>query len=106
MNFGNPKIATANNSPNRKALLVRLDESTFLNVAPAADSLAGLRIIKDSVLAVYLMFGIEIVRVRSVPMALQGQPHGSIIHLHLPPYDGPQQDSRTFFVVWVSAAQK
>jgi hypothetical protein len=31
------------------------------------------------------MFDIEIVRVRSFPMALQRRPHGSIIHHNLPP---------------------
>jgi hypothetical protein len=31
------------------------------------------------------MFELEIARVRSIPMALQRQPHGSIIHLNLPP---------------------
>ena len=53
--------------------------------APAADAFAGLGIIKDSILAVNVMFDIEIVGVRSIPMALQRQPHGSIIHLNLPP---------------------
>jgi hypothetical protein len=31
------------------------------------------------------MFDLEIARVRSIPMALQRHPHGSIIHLTLPP---------------------
>jgi hypothetical protein len=31
------------------------------------------------------MFDLEIARVRSIPMALQRRPHGSIIHLNLPP---------------------
>jgi hypothetical protein len=31
------------------------------------------------------MFDLEIVRVGSSPMALQRYPHGSIIHLNLPP---------------------
>jgi hypothetical protein len=29
------------------------------------------------------MFDLEIVRVRSIPMALQRHPHGSIVHLNL-----------------------
>jgi hypothetical protein len=56
-----------------------------LNVAPATDPLARLRIIKHGILAVDFMFDLEIARVRSIPMALQRRPHGSIIHLNLPP---------------------
>src|SRR3954467_11207850 len=74
--FSDPEIAAADNSPNRKTLLVRLDESAFLNVLPAANPLARLRIIKHGVLAVNFMFDLEIVRVRSCPMALQRNPHG------------------------------
>src|SRR5438105_8833294 len=83
--FSDPEIAAADNSPDRKTLLVWLDESALLNVAPTADPLARLRIIKHSILAVDFMFDLEIARVRSIPMALQRHPHGSIIHLDLPP---------------------
>src|SRR6266481_4849413 len=82
--FSDPEIAAADNSPDRKTLLVWLDESALLNVVPAADPLARLRIIKHGILAVDFMFDLEIARVRSIPMALQRRPHRSIIHLHLP----------------------
>jgi hypothetical protein len=42
--FSDPELAAADNFPDRKTLLVRLNESTLLNVAPAAEPLAGLRI--------------------------------------------------------------
>src|ERR1700732_3665507 len=83
--FSDPEIAAADHSPDRKTLLVRLNGSALLNVVPAADPLARLRIIKHSILVVDFMFDVEIVRVRSIPMALQRHPHGSIIHLTLPP---------------------
>src|SRR6266850_4728096 len=83
--FSDPEIAAADNSPDRKTLLVRLAESALLNVVPAADPLARLRIIKHGILAVDFMLDLEIARVRSIPMALQRHPHGSIIHLNLPP---------------------
>src|SRR5471032_2211754 len=83
--FGNPEIAAADNAPDRKTLLVGLDEPALLNVVPAADPLARLRIIQHGILAIEFMFGFEIVCVRSLPMALQRLPHGSIIHLNLPP---------------------
>src|SRR6478752_10301843 len=72
--FSDPEIAAADNSPHRETLLVWLDESTLLNVMPATDPLARLRILKNSILAVDFMFDLEIARVRSVPMALQRQP--------------------------------
>src|SRR6202166_592488 len=83
--LSDPEIAAADNPPDRKALLVRLDEPAFLNVVPAADPLARLRIIKHGILAVDFMFDLEIAGVRRSPMALQRRPHGSIIHLDLPP---------------------
>src|SRR6516165_3597445 len=83
--FSDPEIAAADNSPDRKALLVWLDESALLNVVPTADSLARLWIIKHGILAVDFMFDLEIVRIRSIPMALQRRPHGSIIHLYFSP---------------------
>src|SRR5216684_4935041 len=53
--FSDPEIAAADNSTDRKPLLVWLDESALLNVVPAADPLARLRIIKHSILAVDFM---------------------------------------------------
>src|ERR1700733_10181479 len=81
--FCDPEVAAADNSTDRKTLFVWLDESALLNVVPAANPLARLRIIKHGILAVDFMFDLEIVRVRSIPMALQRRPHGSIIHLNL-----------------------
>src|SRR3979409_1866058 len=83
--FSDPEIAAADNSPNRKTLLVWLEATALLTVVPAADPLARLRIIKHSILAVDFMFDLEIARVRRIPMAIQRLPHGSIIHLNLPP---------------------
>ena len=79
--FSDPEIAVADNSPDGKTLLVWLEESALLNVVSTADPLTRLRIMKHSILAVDFMFDLEITRVRSIPMALQRHPHGSIIHL-------------------------
>src|SRR3981081_2150320 len=83
--FSDPEIAAADNSPDRKTFLVWLDGSAILNVVPAADPLARLRIVKHGIRAVDLMLDLKISRVRSIPMALQRRPHGLIIHLNLPP---------------------
>jgi hypothetical protein len=50
--FSDPEIAPANNSPDRKTLLVWLHEPALLNVVPAADPLSRLRIIKHGILAI------------------------------------------------------
>src|SRR5436190_17617019 len=99
--FGDPEIAAADNSPDRKTLLVWLDEPALLNVVPAEDPLARLRIIKHSILilAVDFMFDPEIAGVRSIPMALQRRPHGAIFHLNLPPMLPATCLNRTFAVV-------
>src|SRR5271168_3988651 len=60
--FSDPEIAAADDSLDRETLLVRLDESALLNVVPAADPFARLRIIKHGILAVDFMFDVEIVR--------------------------------------------
>src|SRR4051812_34340821 len=83
--FSDPEIAAANNAPDRKTLLAWLDGSALLDVVPAPDPLARLRIIEHGILAVDFMFDLEIARVRSSPVALQRRPNGSIIHLNLPP---------------------
>src|SRR5882757_10604183 len=82
--FSDPEIAAADNSPDRKTLPVWLDEPALLNVVPAADPLARLRIIKHGILAVDFVFDLEIARVRRLPMELQRRPDCSIIHLRLP----------------------
>src|SRR3954453_20197158 len=82
--FSDPEIAAADHSPDRKSLLVRLDGSAFLNVVPAANPFARLRIIKHSILAVYFVLDFEIARVRGIPMPLQRCPYGSIVHVNLP----------------------
>jgi hypothetical protein len=58
-----------------------------------------LRIIKHSILAVDFMLDLEIARVRSIPMALQRHPHGSIIHLNLPTYASGYHFGTTEFIV-------
>jgi hypothetical protein len=49
--FGDPEIAATNHSSDHKALLVWLGGSALVNVVPAANSLARLRIIKHSIFA-------------------------------------------------------
>src|SRR5260370_3908326 len=66
--FSDPEIAAADNSPDRKTILVWLDESVLLNVVLSADPLARFRIIKHSILAVDFMFYFKIGAVPSIPI--------------------------------------
>src|SRR5581483_1374611 len=81
--FCDPKVAAADDAADRKALRVRLDAPALLDIAAAADALAGLRIVEHGVLAVDVVLGLEIAGVRSLPMAFQRLPQGSIIHVYL-----------------------
>src|SRR4051795_11832389 len=82
--FAHPEIVAADDAPNSEAFLVRLHEPALLDVAATADALAGLRIVEHCVLAIDVVLGLEIVRVRSVPMALERGQLALIIHRGLP----------------------
>src|SRR5579872_202919 len=58
--FGDPKVARADDPPDREALPVRLRSARGLNVAAPADALARLRIFERRVLAVDLMLRLEV----------------------------------------------
>src|SRR5262245_28325625 len=82
--FGDPKIAAAEDAPHREALLVRLCEARLMDVAPAADALARLRILKDGVLSVDLVFHLEVVRVGRSPVEIQRGSNFAVFHLDPP----------------------
>ena len=58
--FTDPQIPAADNPSDCEALLVWLDTPALLNVAPAVDPLARLRIVKHRILPVDFMFDLEI----------------------------------------------
>src|ERR1700722_5282777 len=68
--FADPQLANAKNAPHRKALLVRLGHARGLNVASAADALAGLRVFEHRIVPVNVMLGLEIIGVGGGPMAI------------------------------------
>src|ERR1700730_4012677 len=76
--LGDPEIAAADDAPHRETLPVRLQAPALLDVAAAADALAGLRIVENGVVAVDVVLGLEIAGIRSHPMALQRLMQGSI----------------------------
>src|SRR3981189_643932 len=58
--LSDPEIAADDNSPDRKTLLVGLDESALLCLAPDSDRRARFGIISHRILAVDFMFDPEI----------------------------------------------
>src|SRR5580658_2343656 len=69
--FGDPKITAANNSPDREPLFVRLTGALVLYVAPAAGSLAGLRVFQHPVLVIDAVLRLKIVGIGRRPMLIQ-----------------------------------
>ncbi len=67
-----------------KRFPVRLREARRLNVAPAADALARLRVLEHRILSVNLVLRLEVVRVGGGPVAIQGRSDVVVFHLDLP----------------------
>src|SRR6202043_3093597 len=73
--FTDPKVGSTEYAPHREALLVRLRRTRRLNIAPTADPLPGLRVLKHCIVVVNLVLCLEIIRVRSCPVAIQSRPN-------------------------------
>src|SRR6516162_7090643 len=94
--FSDPEIARADYPPHREAFPVRLRGARRLNVAPAADPLARLRILEHRILSVNLVLRLEVIGVGGSPVAIQGRSDVVSLHLVLPlnarcPHGHPQR---------------
>ena len=69
--FGDPNIAAADDSTDRKTFLVGLNGALFLDVGAAAGAFAGLRVVQHGIVGIDLMLGLEIVGVGRRPMAIE-----------------------------------
>jgi len=61
--FSDPKLGSTEYAPHPKALLVRLRRTRRLNIAPTADPLPGLWVLKHCIVVVNLVLCLEIIRV-------------------------------------------
>jgi hypothetical protein len=82
-----PEVGSAEYPPHCEALCVRLSKARRLNVAPAADALARLRVLEHRILSVNLMLCLEVVGVGGGPVAIQGRSDVVVFHLDLPLVD-------------------
>src|SRR5206468_3189550 len=73
--FADPQVATADDPLDPEALLARLYRSALLDVAAATDALAGLRIMQNSIVAINLVLGGEVIRVGCGPVAFERRPY-------------------------------
>src|ERR1035438_1430980 len=69
--FGDPKIAAAKDSSDRKPLFVWLTRALALYVAATAGALAGLRVFQHRVLVIDEVLGFKIVGIGRRPMLIQ-----------------------------------
>ena len=78
--LGDPKPTAANDSLDGEPLLVRLAGALVLYVAPAAGSLARLRVVQHRVLVVDTVLRFEIARIGRRPMLIQCRTDRLISH--------------------------
>src|SRR5271168_731626 len=82
--FSDPEVGSAEYPPHCEALAARLSKARRLNVAPAADALARLRVLEHRILSVNLVLRLEVVGVGGGPVAIQGRSDVVVFHLDLP----------------------
>src|ERR1700720_1244869 len=82
--FSDPEVASAEDAPHGEALHARLCEARRLNIAPAADALARLRILEHGVLSVNLVLQLEVIRVGCSPVGIQCRSNLPVFHFNLP----------------------
>src|SRR5271166_3909067 len=78
--FRNPEVARADDSAHREALCIRLRDARGLDVAPAPDALARLRVLEHCVLPVYVVLDIEVIGVRGGPVAIERLSNLIVVH--------------------------
>src|SRR5271165_1126817 len=79
--FRDPEVAGADDAAHPEALRVRLSDARGLNVVPAPDALARLRVLEHCVLPVYVVLDIEVICVRGGPVAIHGRSDVVVFHV-------------------------
>jgi len=78
--LGDPEVARAEDAPHREALGTRLRDARRLDVVPALDALARLRVLEQCVLSVDVVLDIEVIRIGGSPVAIECFSNLSLIH--------------------------
>src|SRR5271166_5019442 len=89
--FRDPEVARADDAAHPEALRVRLSDARGLDVVPAPDALARLRVLEQCVLSVYVVLNIEVICVRGGPVAIERLSNLILVHpaTPVPGYGGP-----------------
>jgi hypothetical protein len=69
--FRDLEVGRADDAAHPEALRVRLRDARGLDVAPAPDALARLRVLEQCVLSVYVVLNIEVICVRGGPVTIE-----------------------------------
>src|SRR5271165_6299650 len=78
--FRDPEVARADDAAHPEALRVRLSDARGLDVVPAPDALARLRVLEHCVLPVYVVLDIEVICVRGGPVAIERLSNLILVH--------------------------
>src|SRR5450631_3211601 len=79
-----PEVARADDAPHLEALGARLRDARSLDVVPALDALARLRVLEHCVLSVYVVLDIEVIRIGGSPVAIECLSNLILMHAVLP----------------------
>src|SRR5271166_3096238 len=83
--FRDPEVARADDAAHREALRVRLRDARGLDIVPAPDALARLRVLEQCVLPVYVVLDIKVICVRGGPVAIERLSNLILTHPPAPP---------------------
>src|SRR5271166_1843201 len=86
--FRNPDVARADDAAHREALRVRLRGAGGLDIVPAPDALARLRVLEQCVLPVYVVLNTEVICVRGGPVAIERLSNLIVVHPPATPVPG------------------
>jgi hypothetical protein len=82
--FRDPEIARTDDAAHREALRVRLRGARGLDVAPAPDALARLRVFEYCIISVYVVLNVEVICVRGGPVAIECLSNLILVHAAAP----------------------
>src|SRR4051794_38528498 len=78
--FRDPEVARTDNAAHREALGIRLRGARGLDVVPAPDTLARLRVLEHSVLSVNVVLNVEVICIRGGPVTIERLPNLILSH--------------------------
>src|SRR5450755_505341 len=79
-----PEVARADDAPHLEALGARLRDARSMDIVPALDALARLRVLEQCVLSVYVVLDIEGISIGGSPVAIECLSNLILMHAVIP----------------------